>query len=111
MRVLSQRAEYGHVDTHLAAVLVDAFVVPRDQLLVVFDLVADVFAGFGDDVTVVQTFDGGLERESDEEADGDGEVVEEEVAPAVDGLVRWVDVDQGGVSGAVSFLGCRANLA
>jgi hypothetical protein len=53
-----------------------------------------VKAGFGvvDEVTVVLPFDEAFEGQGDEQADGDGGEVEDEVAYAVDGLVGWVDV-------------------
>jgi len=43
-------------------------------------------------MVVVESFDGLLQGDGDEEADADGGDVDEEVAPGVDGFVGWVDV-------------------
>jgi hypothetical protein len=51
-------------------------------MLVVFALVAEEFAGFGDLVAVVEVFDGLLEADGNEEAEDDGGDVDEEVAPS-----------------------------
>jgi hypothetical protein len=53
-----------------------------------------VKAGFGvvDEVTVVLPLDEAFERKRDEQTDGDGGEVKDEVAYAVNGLVGWVDI-------------------
>jgi hypothetical protein len=42
---------------------------------------------------VMEVLDGLLEADGDEEADGDGGDVDEEVGPSVFGLVRGVDIE------------------
>jgi len=94
--VVAQLADDGDVCLHTDGIFAEVGEVFGEELLVFGDLVMDVIAGFGSEVAVVDPFDGGLEAERDEKADGDGGDVEEEVAPAVDGLVGWVDVEDGG---------------
>ena len=94
--VITEGPERDHVLLHLPLVGGDVVSVGDDPLAALFDFAANVLAGLGDDVVVVDALDAGLDAESDEEADGDGGDVEEEVAPAVDGLVGWVDVEHGG---------------
>lgn len=94
--IIAEGPESDEVGLHLHFIGRDAAPIVGDPFAAVFHLAADVFAGLGDDVAVVERLDAGLEAESDEEADGNGGDVEEEVAPAMDGLVGWVDVEQGG---------------
>src|SRR5580698_3218189 len=56
--------------------------------LVLFDLVTDVFAGLADDVAMMQGFHPGFETKRDEQADGNGGDVDEEVAP-VEQWMMW----------------------
>ena len=53
---------------------------------VVLDFAADEGLGLFALMTMVHSLDGGLETERDEQADGDGEEVEEEIAGAVDSV-------------------------
>jgi hypothetical protein len=48
--------------------------------------------GVVDEVAVVLPLDEAFERESDQQADGDGGEVKDEVAYAVDGFMGWMDV-------------------
>jgi hypothetical protein len=68
---------------------------PGKGLLVVFALVAEEFAGFGDLVAVVEVFNGLLEADGNEKAEDDGGDVDEEVAPAGGGVMGRVDVEHG----------------
>ena len=68
-------------EVHLVAVEVG----PEFVAQVVFELVALV--------KVMEVFDGLFEADGDEEADGDGDDVDEEVGPGVVGLMWGVDVD------------------
>jgi hypothetical protein len=68
---------------------------------------AEVGLGGVEQVIVVEVLDGGFEAERDEQADGDGEEMQEEVARGVDGFVRRVYVHDG----AGSCGGDRDSLA
>ena len=50
---------------------------------------------FADGVALVEHFNALLETDGDEQADDDGDDVDEEVAPGACGVVRWVDVKHG----------------
>src|SRR3981189_2628544 len=69
--------------------------IPGKGLPVVFALVAEKFASFGDLVAVVEVFDGLFEADGDEEAEDDGGDVDEEAAPAGGGVMGRVDVEHG----------------
>ena len=63
---------------------------------VAFDLCVKAGFGFVDEVAMVLPLDETFEAEGDEEADGDGEEVKQEVAPAMDGFMGRVYIDHGG---------------
>jgi hypothetical protein len=69
---------------------------PDNGLPVVFALVAEEFARFGDLVAVMDEFDRLFDADGDEEAEDDGGDVDEEVAPGGGGVVCGVDVEHGG---------------
>ena len=94
--VRGEGVDGSEVGVHAVNIFLEEAEVLGGEGVVLLDLVADVLAGLVDDVPVVEPFDAGFEHERDEETDGDGGDVKEEVAPAVDGLVRWVNVEQRG---------------
>ena len=67
--------------------------VALDDILVVPGLGAQIRFQLMALAAVAESFDGLLEADSEEEADGDGGDVDDEVLPGVDGLVRGVDVE------------------
>jgi hypothetical protein len=69
------------------------FEVAVDDLEVLLGLVVEVFLELVALVTVVDEFDGLLEGYGDEEADDDGDDVDEEVSPGAGGVVGRVDVE------------------
>ena len=75
------------------SVLLQGFDVARKELLIFADLAVDVVAGFGDEMAVVEEFDGLLETDGDEQAEDDGGDVDEEVASGVGCFVGRVDVE------------------
>ncbi len=66
---------------------------------VAFDFGVEAGLGVMDEMAVVAPLDDAFEGESDEQADGDGGEVKEEIAPAVHGFVGRVNVQQEGTSG------------
>jgi hypothetical protein len=59
---------------------------------VILDLGVKASFSLVDEMAVVLPLNEAFEGQRDEQADGDGGEVEDEVANAVDGLVWWVDV-------------------
>jgi len=90
--MLAQVAEDGEIGCEGVGFAAEVAGIFGEAGLIDFEFVVEGFAGFGDFVAVVDPLDGGFEAEGNEEADGNGEDVEEEVAPAVDGFVGWMDV-------------------
>ncbi len=68
---------------------------PGEGVAVLLDFLADVADGFVAEVTVVEGLRGVFKAEGDEQADRDGEEVDEEVAWAADAVFRRVDVEHG----------------
>jgi malic enzyme len=60
---------------------------------VVLDLTADEGLGFFTLMAMVDGFDAGLEAKRDEQTDGDGEEVKEEVARAVNSVFRRMNIE------------------
>ena len=71
------------------------FEVAIDDLEVLFGFVVEVFLQLMTLMPVVEELDRLFEADGDEQADNDGGDVDEEVAPVVGGVVRWVDVEHG----------------
>jgi hypothetical protein len=67
------------------------------ELVILLDLAMDALAGLADKMAMMHGFERALQTEGDEETEGDGTDVNEEVAPAVDALVGWVNVENGGL--------------
>ena len=67
------------------------------ELVILLDLAMDALAGLADKMAMMHGFERALQTEGDEETEGDGTDVNEEVAPAVDALVGWVYVKNGGL--------------
>ena len=74
---------------------------------VMFVLLAESFTGFYEIVVVVKGFDCLLKTDGDEEADDDGGDMDEEVAPGVGGVVRWMDVEHEWLQGIRNMLADR----
>ena len=83
--------EVEHADHHGGFVL-DVGAVVGELGAVVAELLADGFFGFVPLMAMVHGLDGGFEAERDEQACGDGEQVDEEIANAVNAVVGRVDV-------------------
>ena len=62
---------------------------------VAFQLVLDVLARLRGELTVMHRLDGRLEPERDQQAHRDRQQVDDEVAPAVDGFMRRMDIEHG----------------
>ena len=69
--------------------------IPGKGLSVVFALVAEKFASFGNLVAMVKEFDGLFDANGNDEAYDDGGDVNEEVAPCGGGVMGRVDVEHG----------------
>jgi hypothetical protein len=65
------------------------------RLGIALDFVVEASFGFVDEVAMVLPFDAAFEAEGYEQADGDGGEMEKKIAPAMDRLVRGMDVDHG----------------
>lgn len=63
------------------------------RLLILFQLFVQGFAGFGNLSAMVDVLDGLFEAYGDAKTEDDGG--DEEVAPGVGGVARWVDVEHG----------------
>src|ERR1700722_12572347 len=66
------------------------------DLAVFLALFGESFAGFGDFAALMDALDGLFEGDGFEEADDDGDDVDEEVSPGGGGVMGGMDVEHGG---------------
>ena len=78
---------------------VELMLVAGEEIVIALQLGVEIGFGGVEEVALVEVLDEGFERERDEEADGDNDEVEGEVAPGVDGFVRGVDIHAASGSG------------
>ena len=63
---------------------------------VALDLGVKAGFGFVDEMAVMLPLDAAFKAEGDEKADGDGQDMKQEIAPAMNGFMRGMDVEHGG---------------
>ena len=90
--VLLQVNEDEQVVLHESAASAKVDCIHGKALPVVLALDAESFASFFHFVAVMQQLDAGFKAERDEQTDGDGDEMKEEIFPGVDGIVGCVDV-------------------
>ncbi len=63
-----------------------------NQLVIDFELLADILSRLTHQTAMMPPFDHALQSEGNQESDGDGNEVDEEIAPTVNWLMRWMNV-------------------
>ena len=63
-------------------------------LAVHLDFAANILAGLADEVAMIESRDRALEAEGNQQADRDGDDVDEEIPPAMHGTVGRMNVEQ-----------------